>query len=305
MDWRMMRRSTFCVITVLTAGCDGTRPDAGARDEIVYHAFDENDDADLFVVSVDGAGSRPLTTASGMNLDPAVSPDGARVAFTSDRDGNSEIYLVNADGTGERRLTTDVGSDVAPAWAPDGQRLVFASDRDDAAWELYTVRVDGTGLTRLTTNAVFDGGPHWSPDGTKIVVPREADDGRGSVRLHVISSEGTNPVQLTDSRFHASTPRWSPDGRRIAFVADTVIALQSGGVPLWAIAIVDAGGSPRELLTPFSSPIDGLTWSRDGHRIVFDRSGDLWSLDVRDKSVTQLTNTPAVGERAPSWRRVQ
>ena len=166
------------------------------------------------------------------------------------------------------------------------------------------MRVDGTRLTRLTTNTVLDLSPQWSPDGTKIAVARDTDDRPGSVDLYVLNNNGTNPVRLTDARFQEGTPRWSPDGRRIAFIADTVIALQGGGAVLWAIAMVNAKGSPRELFTTFSSAIGGLTWSRDGRRIIFDQSGDLWSLDVRDKSVNQLTNTSTLEERAPSWRKV-
>lgn len=293
------------VIAILIAGgCDGsTGPEPGARDEIVYHVRTVAAEADLFAMRADGAQPRQVTTAPGDHLFPAVSLDGERVAFRSIRDGNSEIYVINADGTGEVRLTNDPAFDVTPAWAPDGQRLVFSSDRDEGKAELYTVRRDGTGLTRLTNNTVADFDPHWSPDGTKIVTVRETEPSRYD--LYVLNSDGTNPVRVTDARFQEFSPRWSPDGRRIAFMADTIIALQSGGVGQMAIAIVDAGGSPRELLTPFSgAAIGGLTWSRDGTRIIFARSGDLWSLDVRDKSVSQLTNTPTLDEAAPSWRRV-
>ena len=293
------------LVPLLAVACDSTAPDASTRDEIVYHVLAGADGADLHAVSADGARSRQVTNVPGMELDPAVSRDGARIAFVGDREGNAEIYVVNADGSGEVRLTNDAASDVSPAWSPDGQRVVFASNRDAGEWELYTVRADGTGLTRVTTNTVLDLHPHWSPDGTKIVVSRDRDDDPGNLDLYVLNSDGTNPVRVTDARRQEYLPRWSPDGRRIAFIADTVVNFTGGGRVLQAIAIVDAGGSPRALLTAFSDAgIQGLTWSRDGGRIVFDQSEELWTVDVRTRSVTRVTNTPATAERAPSWRMV-
>src|SRR5688572_9073514 len=168
---------------VLAVGsCDGgTGPAPSARDEIVYHVLGAYDEADLHAVSADGTQARPLTNAPGQDLYPAVSPDGGRVAFMSDREGNFEVYVVNADGSGLVRLTSDPALDTYPEWSPDGQRIIFASDRDGGEWELYTVHINGTGIARLTTNTVLDLNPHWSPDGTKIAVSRDRDDAPGDL----------------------------------------------------------------------------------------------------------------------------
>src|SRR5882762_9132539 len=68
----------------------------------------------------------PDTTSAS---DPAFSPDGARLAFVSQRDGNPEIYIMNADGTGATRITNDPQADGRPSFTPDGQALVFQSSR--------------------------------------------------------------------------------------------------------------------------------------------------------------------------------
>ena len=61
---------------------------------------------------------------------PSWSPDGSRIAFTSNRDGKSEIYLMNPDGSGVTRLTNNEFDDKDPAWSPDGNKISFTSERD-------------------------------------------------------------------------------------------------------------------------------------------------------------------------------
>jgi Tol biopolymer transport system component len=96
------------------------------------------------------------------SFSPAVSPDGKKIAFVSNRDGNYEIYVMDADGTNLQRVTTDEGSDEYPAWSPDGQWIAFASDRD-GDFEIFIIRPDGTGLGQLTDNTARDIDPSWGP----------------------------------------------------------------------------------------------------------------------------------------------
>ena len=58
---------------------------------------------------------------------PAWSPDGSRIAFSSNRDGDSEIYVMNADGSGVTPLTDNSDQDYSPAWSPDGSRIAFVA----------------------------------------------------------------------------------------------------------------------------------------------------------------------------------
>jgi Tol biopolymer transport system component len=153
---------------------------------------------------------------------------------------------------------------------------------------------------------VLELNPHWSPNGAKLVVARDTDEDPGSVDIYILNSDGTNAVRLTETRHTQEfRPQWSPDGRQIAFIADTILGLQSGGLQLWAISIIDADGSRRERLTPFAGSITGLTWSADGTRIVFGQFQDLCVMNLSDRTVTKLTDTPTIAEAAPSWRRVR
>jgi TolB protein len=76
-------------------------------------------------MNADGSDQARLTDNLLGNYFPSWSPDGKRIAFTSERDGNSEIYIMNADGSGQIRLTNNKASDGMPTWSPDGKRIVF------------------------------------------------------------------------------------------------------------------------------------------------------------------------------------
>ena len=56
------------------------------------------------------------------NLNPSFSPDGTKIAFTSERDGNNEIYIMNSDGSEQTRLTNNSADDWLPSFSPDGDR---------------------------------------------------------------------------------------------------------------------------------------------------------------------------------------
>jgi dipeptidyl aminopeptidase/acylaminoacyl peptidase len=82
-------------------------------------AFEE--EGDIWVATRMHPANLTPDTASYNDVDPAVSPDGRKVAFASDRDGDFEIYLANV-GTGElQRVTDNAVDDRDPAWSPDGQ----------------------------------------------------------------------------------------------------------------------------------------------------------------------------------------
>ena len=102
---------------------------------------------------------------------PRWSPDGQRIAFTSNRSGSYNLYVMEADGRNVRRLTNHAGNDHDPSWLPDGESFVFASNRDRGGgrYDLYRYWLADGSVERLTT--FFDGYafmPNVSPDGNWV-----------------------------------------------------------------------------------------------------------------------------------------
>jgi len=94
------------------------------------------------------------------DMTPAWSPDGTRIAFTSDRFGSNDIYVMNADGRNLARLTQKLSNDNHPTWAPNGQTLAFMSDRTGAT-EIFTFASVTQEPTQLTFDKAFKSNPSW------------------------------------------------------------------------------------------------------------------------------------------------
>jgi TolB protein len=174
---------------------------------------------DVYLATLDG---RPVTrpahgTEVVHNQNPAISPDGSKIAFTSNRSGQTgyyDIWLVNRDGSDLRNLTpgTPNSSEGAPTWSPSGLQIAFTSDRTGTN-QIYVMNADGTGLNRMTSDQHADR-PTWSrlnaiaytirqPSGHDVAI---LDISQKSVRI------------LTDGRGSNKQPTVAPNGRHVIFV---------------------------------------------------------------------------------------
>lgn len=122
----------------------------------------------IFRVNLQATGREQLTEGEAMNMTPAYSPDGQRIAFSSSRDDDFEIHVMDADGKNVRRLTHRKGRDLRPSWSPDGRQTAFTGYADGNE-ELFVMNADGAALRRVTNHPERDDYPAWHPDGRRLV----------------------------------------------------------------------------------------------------------------------------------------
>jgi Tol biopolymer transport system component len=175
-------------------------------DRIAFES-ERTGNSDIWAIDSDGADETRLTTAPAFDGDPAWSPNGSRIAFTSERDnGDREIYVMNADGTGQTRLTNTPGFDENPSWSPNGRWIAFNSVRNGNL-EVYVMKADGSDQTRLTNHPALDALPTWSQDSKRIVFVSDRVR-KGQRRLFVVNAKGGSPRMLTRGTFDMS-PDWA------------------------------------------------------------------------------------------------
>jgi len=157
--------------------------------------------------SLPDRGPKKVIASSGNDVNPAVSPDGRRIAFQSNRGGDSNIWVAGSDGSSPVQLTTFKSRTGTPRWSPDSRRLVFDS-LEAGDWNLYVIDADGGVPRRLTPEPSVDYTGTWSHDGRWIYFA----SGRSGVQeMWKIPSEGGPAVQVTHD-IGLSFPAVSPDG---------------------------------------------------------------------------------------------
>jgi TolB protein len=260
---------------------------------------------DIFTIGPDGASARRLTSSYAQDVDPAWSPNGQDLVFSSTRDGRLNVYSMPADGSKVSRLTSALAQEFEPTWSPDGRLIVFASGRDGASGplgprglpsSLYTVRPDGSGLVRLTRTPSYDGDPTWAPAGGKIVF---VSDRAGSSDVWIMSPDGSGQTRLTRSPTADDRPAWSPDSTQIAF------SRGHEGDSEMGVFIMEANGANQHRLVPGEGR--DPSWSPDGRWVTFVSSRDghpnIFVAAVDGTRVVQVTHDGAPKFR-PTWRPV-
>ena len=208
-----------------------------------------------------------------------VSPDGERLAISSDRSGNQDLWILPSPGGPMTQLTTDPTPDWWPRWSPDGQQIVFYAYRSGNR-DIWVMPASGGPARQLTTHPAMDFVPSWSPDGREIAFSSTRSGNRD---LWVIPSAGGEPRQLTSDSINAFVSWWSPDGAWIFL---------SGGVGLRRIPVL--GGEPEVLGLPDARVQGGTT-------AIQWRDGNFWSVDLAEGDEHQVTDlTPRSGSRG-NW----
>lgn len=206
-----------------------------------------------------------LTGAEGLAIYPTWSPDGAWIAYASDRGGRMDLWKKPADGGEDVRLTDTPLAETHPDWSPDGRTLAFSIESERGG--VYLMPADGGQAVRVTD---FGANPIWAPDGRQI-----AFDSNGSIYL--VNYSGGEPTELVAGTSGTPFIEWSPDGRRIFYWDRTHRDLFS--------VDVESRVTRQLRLIPTGEEVAGLTSSHNGSRLVFSKGSfggdkDLWQVEL-------------------------
>lgn len=158
--------------------------------------------------------ARPLTPVTETAARPAVSPDGARIAYESRRAARWQIGVIDAEGGESRQLTFGPYDHRAPTWHPAGTRITMHSNRGGNVG-IWSVDVASLALEQLTTSPGDEREPAWNAAGDRLAYVERGRDGDALW----IQTPGRPAERVHTSRGRLAAPAWRPDESLVSFVA--------------------------------------------------------------------------------------
>jgi tricorn protease len=301
----------------------GRTPDISPDGKLVTFSYL----GDIWVVEAIGGVARPVTMHEKHDMMPVFSPDGRRLAFSSNRHGSYDVFVVSVQGGRPVRLTFDSADDFVNGWSPDGKYILFSSSRSTTFpfnYELYRVPVESGRVERISR---FEGREGlYSPSGDEIVYVRgpgawyrKGYRGSSNDDLWICNADGSNNRQLTSFNGQDNSPMWAVDGRAIYYVTEHYgtpanIVRQEIASPKGAALAVK--GPPRQITFHKDDAVRRARLSGSGDWIVYECGPDLWVVSAHGGTPRKLaievhaddktnpdqvvTYTSGVSEFAPS-----
>lgn len=288
--------------------------------KIVFASTQHRTTADIYVKTVEGKTVTQLTNDPADDVMPAVSPDGQRIAFSSNRSGSWQIYTMPITGGKAMQITTGGGDNLHPSWSPDGSRVVYCRLGEvSGRWELWVGEVQRPGVAQFIGYGML---PQWCPIAAtgddasdKILFQLGRERGQRTFGIWTIDykdGQTSNATELATSTNSALiNPSWSPDGQRVVFAevpnppSETRPGVGDAKPLASRLCMVNIDGTGRVTLTNGRAVSLMPAWGA-GTRLFFvsnqNGTDNIWSMDMGNAilaSGTPLAGTAPTHAAAP------
>jgi Tol biopolymer transport system component len=274
---------------------DPARPDWSPKGDLVTFESYSGGTFHIWVMKPDGTGIKQLTTGHGDDRDPRFSPDGAKIAFSSDRafKGSYDIWVVDVASGQLTQKTSGLDDEYEPAWSPDGKELAFVSGVGANGTTIRAIDASGMERTLMTT-----------PAGAHVNSPSWTGDGKGVAWIQFAANKSIllvdgKQVGTKDDVFPFA-PLWvAPDELLYTGNGHILVSKVGAGdtreIPFEARVSLDRPAWPMKKFdfdSGVAQPAKGIVGpalSPDGKRIVFEALNQLWLMEI-GKKPEPLTN---------------
>ena len=245
---------------------------------------------DIYLMPIGGKPEN-LTQDPYLDTEPAWSPDGTKLAYSSDKGSDLLQLWVRDLSTGlDRQITRLATQPMGASWSPDGSRIAFLEV--DGMWRRAAVSVVDVAsgqVTKIHDSLFGPGMPTWSPDGRRVAVamvaPYSARFREGTNQILTMSAEGGDdrwfapqPNLSIDSRGGCG-PEWSPDGTKMAMIYEGVLSI----VPVSPAG--DPLGPPRRITT---EQAHAPSWAKDSKHILYQSMDKLRLIDIETGEIKDV-----------------
>jgi TolB protein len=266
----------------------------------IYFVSNRTGHEEIWGMDFDGKNQHQITHYNSTSIEPSVSPDGTKLAFTSFKNITPGIFVFSVDPVRDLRFYNQSASvNSSPSFTPDGKQIIYSSSAAAPhCCRIFLANLDGTGFRPISSAGTIDTEPKVNPKtGNEVVF----SSGRsGPEQVYRMNIDGADLERLTDGTGEAANASWHPDGQLIAFAWTRGFAAGA-----WNIFIMDvASRQVKVQLTHGEGKNEHPSWAPDGKHLVFastrgGRHYQIYSMLADGTQVQQLT-TQGSNDR-PVW----
>jgi TolB protein len=250
----------------------------------------------------DGQNQRQITHFNSITIEPAVSADGTKIAFTSFNKGNPGIFVFSVDSARDLRFYNQRASvNSTPTFTPDGTQILYSSSAgfDGCGCRIFIANLDGSGFRPLTSRGsrIIDTEPKVNPKtGAEVLFT----SGRsGPAQIYRMNMDGGDMERVTDGTGEATNPSWHPNGQLMAYAWTRGYATGA-----FNVFIMDLATRRYTQLTHNEGKNENPAWAPDGAHLAFGstRGGRRSQIYTMLADGTQVHALTTQGENTrPVW----